>query len=111
MRTRWMVLAALSLFLVPSLTQPARAAAPATKGAGGGNATIAVFDLDGPMGESPAAADPFMLGQPPSSLRDLAKRMREAGEDANVKAVVVLADGMMAGPGQVEELRQMLARL
>ena len=108
MRTLLTLLISLSLCVL-SLVQPAPAAEPATKQKDA-KATIAVFDLHGPVMESPSQ-DPFLMMEQPVALRDLARRMRKAADDANVKAIVVLTDGMAAGSGQNEELRQAMAHL
>ena len=108
MRTLLTLLIGLSLAVL-LFVQPSRAAAPETKEAGA-NSIVAVFELQGPLLESPSQ-DPFLFAQHPASLRDLAKRMRKAGDDANVKAVVLLIDGLMTGGGQAEELRQLIAGL
>ena len=108
MRTLLTLLIGLSLGVL-SFVQPSRAAAPEPKEAGD-NSIVAVFELQGPLLESPSQ-DPFLFAQQPASLRELAKRMRKAGDDANVKAVVLLIDGLMTGGGQAEELRQLVAHL
>jgi protease-4 len=86
------------------------AAAPSTRPAkeagAAGNPTVAVFDFRGPVSESPQEQDIFNLDEQPASLRDLTKRIRAAGDDDNVKAIVLVPDHVMAGRAQVEELRQ-----
>src|SRR5438309_6016118 len=67
--------------------------------------TIAVFELKGPISEA-QVDNPFDFDTQPVSLRELTRRIRAAGDDANVKAVVLLADHVMAGFAQVEEIRQ-----
>src|SRR5881392_4047622 len=80
----------------PPSTRPAKEAAD--------KPTIAVFELKGPISEA-QVDDLFAFDMQPLSLRELTRRMRAAGDDANVKAVVLLADHVMAGFAQVEELR------
>ncbi len=72
---------------------------------------VAHFHLSGTLSESPVA-DPFsLLASEMTSLKDLVRRIDKAGKDARVKAVVLTFDQMELGTGQVEELRQAIARL
>src|SRR5207247_2089455 len=88
----------------------APAAAPSTRPAkesgGASGPTIAVFDFRGPVSESQVDDDIFNFDVQPTSLRELTKRIRAAGDDDSVKAVVLVPDHVMAGHGQLEELRQ-----
>src|SRR5438874_6940332 len=75
----------------------ASAAAPSTRPAkespAAGGPTVAVFEFRGPVSESQAEDDIFNLGDvQPTSLRELTKRIRAAGDDDNVKAVVLVPD-------------------
>ena len=66
---------------------------------------IAVFRLAGDLTERPPD-ETFSFGSiGGTSLRELIDRMKKAGEDANVKAVVFLHEGGSVGAGQAEELR------
>jgi protease-4 len=99
--------------LVPLLAAPtARAAAgaddPKTVPA---KSVIAVFRLNREVTEAPAD-DPFAFGESrPVMFKDLVARLRQAKDDAAVKAVVLLPEGGALGFGQVEELRQVLAQV
>ena len=69
-------------------------------------ASIAVFALGGALSEAPGGGDPlsFLSGQAPTSLRSLVARIDRAGGDKQIAAVVVLYDGPLIGPAQLEEL-------
>jgi protease-4 len=73
--------------------------------------TIAVFTLRGPIVESAANEDLQLFGPAPQSLKDLLSRMKKAGDDQNVKAVVLFSEDVMLGFGQMEEIRQAIANL
>jgi protease-4 len=66
---------------------------------------VAVFRLNGPLTEVPIDESLAMFGTPGTSLKDLVARLRKAGEDSSVKAVVLIPESMALGLGQVEELR------
>ncbi|MBI3466877.1 MAG: signal peptide peptidase SppA [Planctomycetes bacterium] len=81
----------------------AQTAKPAEK------ATLAVFRINGAVGEAPRD-DSFPFGSPVGpSLKDLVTRIRKAADDPTVKAVVMLFDGGAVGQAQTEELRQAMA--
>lgn len=83
-------------------------AAPANKPAT--RPTIAVFELYGQLGEQ--QEDGLNLfAPPPPTLRDVEMRMKKAAEDPEVKAVVLLTDGLSFGFAQAEEIRQAMQRL
>lgn len=70
---------------------------------------VAVFTLKGELQESPNE-DLSLFGSPGgTNLRDLVSRMKKAGEDPAVKAVVILLEGGTVGPAQREELIQAMA--
>jgi protease IV len=72
---------------------------------------IAVFRLAGNLTELPPD-ETFSFGAiGGTSLRELVERMKKAGEDATVKAVVFLHEGGSIGAGQAEELRAAMAGL
>src|SRR3954451_11323136 len=74
--------------------------------------TVAVFRLDGAVTEEPKGDDTFSLGADRLlSLKDLIERLDKAAGDANVKAIVLLADGGTMGTAQREEFRQALAKI
>src|SRR5829696_1203175 len=101
MRRCLTVLTLLALTFIP-LT-PARAAEP-PKDEAAAKPTVAIFELDGPVLESPSQ-DLFLFGEQPVALRDLIKRLRASADDANVKAVVLIAENLALGPAQTEEIR------
>src|SRR5437762_11789190 len=74
-------------------------------------AVIAVFNLHGPLKESPADESLPFFGPPEQSLKDVINHMKKAGDDENVKAVVLMSETSWAGFGQTEELRQAIADL
>ena len=76
-----------------------------------GAANVPVFRLNGPLTESPAAEGIPLFGPPTTSLKDLLERMNKASKDPSVKAVIILAERLGAGPGQVEEIRQAIGEI
>src|SRR5689334_8707858 len=72
--------------------------------------TIVVFKLDGAVTEQ-VAGEGLLSGALPENLKELVEKMNKAANDANVKAVVILADGAQVGHAQKEELRQAMAKL
>ena len=90
--------------------KPAKAAKEAPKG-DAAKPKIAVFRLAGDVTEAPAD-ETFSFGVSASvSLKDLVARMKKAGEDPEVKALVILHEGGTVGRAQVEELRQAMAKV
>jgi protease-4 len=77
-----------------------------------GKPTIAVFNLSGPITESPIE-NPLPLFEPPgTSLKDLVTRMQKAASDPSVKAVLLLgAHDTHLGPAQAEEVRQAIKQI
>lgn len=74
--------------------------------------TIAVFNLHGSVSEL-SQDESFSLSGSigGTTLRDLVTRMKKAGDDSAVKAVVLLAEDASVGSAQREELRQAMALL
>ena len=72
---------------------------------------VAHFHLSGMLTESPMV-DPFgfTIGQI-TSLKDLVRRLDQAGTDEEVEAVVLTYDGMYCGFGQLQEIRQAIGRV
>jgi protease-4 len=102
----------LALCAAPALAATAAKAKPkpaATKPAA--KPAIAVFTLRGPIVESAANEDFQLFGPTPQSLKDLLSRMKQAGDDENVKAVVLFSEDVRLGFGQMEEVRQAVAKL
>jgi len=66
---------------------------------------VAVFRLEGPLAEVPAAEIPPVFGPPGTSLKELVAHLGKAADDSTVKAVVILPESALLGPAQVEELR------
>jgi protease-4 len=106
-------LAVLGLACLPALhadDKPAKKPEPAKK-QDTTKPVIAVFALRGSVTESPQD-DSFPLSGPGGvSLHDLVTRLKKAGEDPAVKAVVLLMEGGSAGNAQKEELRQVMAKV
>jgi protease IV len=72
---------------------------------------IAVFRLSGSLSETPTDSGfPFSTEQS-LALKDLIKRLKQAGDDANVKAVAITISDLSLGLAQIEELRQAIAEL
>ena len=72
---------------------------------------IPVFVLEGAVSETPVDAPLPFFDMPTMSLKDLTTCMRKAGDDPNVKAVVILSENMSLGLGQLEEVRQCMKHL
>jgi protease-4 len=85
--------------------------APATSTTKPAKPTVAIFALSGPLVESGAQEDLALFGPQPESLTGLLARMKKAGDDANVKAVVILCEAPMLGLAQIEEVRQAMGDL
>jgi protease IV len=118
MRPRTLVMVTLCVSMLLALCGAPVMAAPATKTKSKAAATkpaakpaIAVFTLRGPIVESAANEDFQLFGPTSQSLKDLLSRMKQAGDDANVKAVVLFSEDVMVGFGQMEEIRQAVANL
>ena len=94
------VVAVLVSLIVPTWTP----AAEPEKKEQAATPTVAIFELDGPVLESPSQ-DIFLFGEQPVALRDLIKRLRATANDENVKAVVLIAENLQLGPAQTEEIR------
>ncbi|MHB8899849.1 MAG: signal peptide peptidase SppA [Thermoguttaceae bacterium] len=73
--------------------------------------TIAVFALDRQVTEAPAGDDFFFGSVGTETFKDLVARIKKAGEDDKVKAVVILPGDSGLGYAQVEELRREMAEL
>src|SRR5687768_3674277 len=98
---------AVALFAVLfAFIQPLRAAEPADAKPAGVGVTVPVFEIDGPLTESPAGEELPIFGPPPASLKGTLERMGKAAKDPAVKAVVVLSERGGVGPAQIEEIRQ-----
>ena len=83
-------------------------AAPAAQAA---KTVVPVFRLDGPITESPTGEEIPLFSPPGTSLKDVIERMGKAARDPSIKAVVVVAESVSAGPAQCEELRQAIATI
>ena len=70
--------------------------------------TIAVFSLDRPVTEAPTGDDILFSSVGRETLKDLLARMKKAGKDDDVKAIVLLPNTTL-GYGQTAELRQAMA--
>jgi protease-4 len=100
------VMAAVGLLLMLQFAQ----AAEDTK-KGDGKSTIAVFRLKGSITEEPTD-DTFSFGGAKSvALKDLIARIKKAGDDPAIKALVLISDGGSIGQAQTEEVRQVMARV
>lgn len=80
------------------------AAVAAEKDAG----TIAVFALDRPVTEAPTGDDILFGSVGRETFKDLVARVKKAGKDDDVKAIVLLPNAGL-GYGQTEELRRAMS--
>lgn len=73
-------------------------------------AIVAVFALNGELQEKPAGDDFLFGAQGAQPLQDLIKRLRQAREDKQIKAVVILLGQARFDLAQAEELRGEMQR-
>lgn len=74
-------------------------------------AVVAVFRLKGAVTEAPGEASILSATEHTVSLKDLVARLKKAGDDDAVKAVVLAVDNAGLSTPQIEELRQVIGRL
>jgi protease-4 len=74
-------------------------------------AKIAVFRLRGDFSESPVHESIFGTTGGRMSFRDLISRLKKAGDDSAIKAIVLVAEDQELGSAQREEVRQVMARI
>ncbi|HJT36098.1 MAG TPA: signal peptide peptidase SppA [Pirellulales bacterium] len=74
-------------------------------------AVVAVFRLKGAVTEAPGEASLLSATEHTVSLKDLVGRLKKAGDDDAVKAVVLAVDNAGLSTSQIEELRQVISRL
>jgi protease-4 len=73
--------------------------------------TLAVFRLHGDIAEAPSDDSfPFSV-ESKLSFKDLVTRLKKAGTDPAVKAVVLYSEGPSVGAAQKEELREVMAQV
>lgn len=104
----------IALFLALAMTaaHPRTALADSsTNNATTNNDVIAVFRLEGELSETPADESFQLFNVPGTSLKELVARLDKAAHDSDVKAVVILPEGMSFGLGQVEELREAMSQV
>src|SRR6478672_11441635 len=107
-----MMLSVCMLLLIGIAPAMAAAPAPAAKASKpAAKPVIAVFTLQGEITESSLGEDFPLFGQMPQSLKELLTRMKKAGDDENVKAVVLFLEASQIGYGQSEEIRQAIASI
>jgi protease-4 len=99
-------------FWIAALVAPSVFAAPGKEEKKDSSpATIAVFRLAGSVSEVPTD-DLFSFAEPSAgTLRDLVTRMKKAGSDPDIKAIVLISQGGGAGLAQTEELRQAMSQV
>jgi protease-4 len=102
---RRFIVLSFALLLAPAGAPLAQAAPP------DGKATVAVFDMHGSVGETPGNEMLSLFGDKPTSFKDLVARIRKAGDDEGVKAVVLLSDSTGLGAAQIEEVRQAIKHI
>ena len=67
---------------------------------------VVVFELEGILGEKPASQDDIFMTQAAESLASMTKRMRQAADDKNIEAVVLVYEGISMSRAQAEELAE-----
>jgi protease IV len=76
-----------------------------------GSSSVPVFRLKGAVVETPAQTGLLFGSEHAVPLKDLVARLKKAADDDAVKSVVISLDGVSLGTAQIEELRQVMARL
>jgi len=74
-------------------------------------ASVAHFELSGPLLEKPQGDLGFALGPQPSTLAGLVERIRAADDDPEVKALLVTFESPQIGMAQLDELRDAFAQV
>src|SRR5205809_2467203 len=97
------------LLVAPALAQESKS--NDTKGSDAAKPIVAVFRLSGSLTETPSDDGFPFSTEHKHSLKDLVARMKKAGDDKNVKAVIVTVNDLSLGFAQIEELRQAIADL
>lgn len=72
---------------------------------------VAVFDLGGTITDKPAAEDPIFGSLNVESLHSLLNRIKKAGDDEKVAALVVFVNNSSLQPAQIEEVREVLKEI
>lgn len=72
---------------------------------------VPVFTLHGRITEAPADQDFPLFGVQPESMKDLLSRLKKAGDDANVKAIVIVLDQPWLGFAQCGEIREAMGEI
>jgi len=108
-KDRWFV----PFLLLAALAARAAAADPKkadSKKSESSKAGVVVLRLHGSLLETPTDQSFSFSGEKSLSLKDVVERLAKAGDDDDIKSLVMTADGAsLAGP-QVEELRQAMAK-
>src|SRR5262249_21174651 len=81
------------------------------KKADAAKAKIAVFRLRGSFSESPIHESIFGTTGGRMSFRDLVSRLKKAGDDSAIRAIVLVAEDQELGSAQREEVRQVMAHI
>src|SRR3954453_844674 len=97
------------LLMAPALAQESKSTD--TKASDAAKPVVAVFRLFGSLTETPTDDGFPFSTEHKHALKDLTDRKKKAGQDKNVKAVIVTVSDLSLGFAQIEELRQALADL
>jgi protease-4 len=97
------------LLVAPALAQESKSTD--AKASDAAKPVIAVFRLSGPVSETPTDDGFPFSTEHKHALKDLTARMKKAGDDKNVKAVILTVSDLSLGFAQIEELRQAIADL
>ena len=88
----------------------ARTVAAEPKKSDSSKPAVVVLKLHGSLTETPADTSFSLSGEKSVSLKEIVERLKKAGDDDAVKAVVLTADSASLATPQVEELRQAMAQ-
>lgn len=74
-------------------------------------ASVVHFNLSGPLNERPTGDMGFSFGKQPLTLKDLIERFKKAGQDDDVRAILITFEGPAFGLAQAQELRQAMSKV
>lgn len=106
MRPRHVGFALIAFSLAAVIAAPAHAQKSTAK-----KPSVPVFRLSGSVSEKPPVADILFGSAGGESLNGLVARLKKAGADEQVKAIVMLYEGASIGSAQLEEIRQAMGKL
>lgn len=74
-------------------------------------AKVVHFNMSGPLIERPMGDTGLSFGNQPLTLKSLLERFKKAGEDSEVRAILITFEGPAFGLAQAEEIRQAMQKV